>query len=73
MGSFPETYNDPLYVTSEPGNVPSSHPGREDFPAGQVIFLLTCPMGNSPRNSSLFQTKSSPDTSMQHFWGKQNV
>ena len=34
VGSFPETYNDPFFVTSEPGNVPSSHPGCVDFPQG---------------------------------------
>ena len=45
MGSFPETYNDPFFVTSEPGNVPSSHPGRVDFPAGQVIFPTHLPSG----------------------------
>ena len=45
MGRFPETYNDLFFVTSGPGNVPSSHPGWVDFPAGQVIFPTHLPNG----------------------------
>ena len=37
MGRFPETYNDPFFVTSGPGNVPSSHPGWVDFLACENI------------------------------------